>query len=389
MSSPQGGPDSVHHDDPTDGASTVGRPTSSTSGTAQTAVHADSETAAREETESSNIDYETIRTGEEDPDASPSTMTTRATTSPRSSTDSGRDRVLPEMASPSLSPSYGYPLSTEQEADDGATDESNDDNIEHLSSPHTDPSPASPVAHVPQTVAQSDTARVQVQGTQSPRIGWPSAQERYRATYSRVPSGNDRQDESYGPGLRLYAPNNAHRQSADMERPADSAGRRSQHSHSVRSRGGMTAVPEFVLPRWQPDAEVTYCPICRAQFSFFVRKHHCRIIIPHQYIVRPPGSDLMMPPRLLIDAYFEPDTLSGGERVRLCNPCVPDPNTAPPQSPSPSIGTGLPSSHHRSRSTLAGSHGIAHPSNRYGTVFTGTDNSDPLRLHARARSITM
>lgn len=24
--------------------------------------------------------------------------------------------------------------------------------------------------------------------------------------------------------------------------------------------------------------------------------------------------------------------MSGGERVRLCNPCVPDPNTAPPQT---------------------------------------------------------
>ena len=33
---------------------------------------------------------------------------------------------------------------------------------------------------------------------------------------------------------------------------------------------------EVVVPRWQPDAEVTYCPICRTQFSFFVRKHHCR-----------------------------------------------------------------------------------------------------------------
>ena len=32
----------------------------------------------------------------------------------------------------------------------------------------------------------------------------------------------------------------------------------------------------IVLPRWQPDAEVTYCPICSTQFSFFNRKHHCR-----------------------------------------------------------------------------------------------------------------
>ncbi|TEA16475.1 hypothetical protein C8034_v001270 [Colletotrichum sidae] len=27
--------------------------------------------------------------------------------------------------------------------------------------------------------------------------------------------------------------------------------------------------PEFVLPRWQPDAEVTLCPICHTQFSIF------------------------------------------------------------------------------------------------------------------------
>lgn len=36
------------------------------------------------------------------------------------------------------------------------------------------------------------------------------------------------------------------------------------------------AVAEVILPRWQPDAEVTYCPICRTQFNFFFRKHHCR-----------------------------------------------------------------------------------------------------------------
>lgn len=33
---------------------------------------------------------------------------------------------------------------------------------------------------------------------------------------------------------------------------------------------------DFVLPRWQPDVEVTLCPICHTQFSIFVRKHHCR-----------------------------------------------------------------------------------------------------------------
>ncbi|KKA28173.1 hypothetical protein TD95_004225 [Thielaviopsis punctulata] len=101
--------------------------------------------------------------------------------------------------------------------------------------------------------------------------------------------------------------------------------------------------PEIRLPRWQPDAEATYCPICSSQFNIFVRKHHCRkcgrvvcnacsphrIVIPYQYIVRPPGQT---GPQW--NEYDSSPTISGGERARLCNPCVPDPNTAPPlQSP--------------------------------------------------------
>lgn len=60
--------------------------------------------------------------------------------------------------------------------------------------------------------------------------------------------------------------------------------------------------PEVVLPRWQPDAEVTLCPICGTQFSmfllcplfatllttslgFFIRKHHCRYVISNSSAV--------------------------------------------------------------------------------------------------------
>lgn len=35
----------------------------------------------------------------------------------------------------------------------------------------------------------------------------------------------------------------------------------------IRHRLHPPPSPEFVLPRWQPDAEVTFCPICRTQFS--------------------------------------------------------------------------------------------------------------------------
>ncbi|KAF3907682.1 hypothetical protein AA313_de0207158 [Arthrobotrys entomopaga] len=58
------------------------------------------------------------------------------------------------------------------------------------------------------------------------------------------------------------------------------------------------------LPRWQPDSEVTHCPICSTSFSFFYRKHHCRkcgrvvcapcsphrIVIPKSYVVYPPNA---------------------------------------------------------------------------------------------------
>lgn len=41
---------------------------------------------------------------------------------------------------------------------------------------------------------------------------------------------------------------------------------------SERSPSG----PGVVLPRWQPDGEVTICPICHTQFGWLNRKHHCR-----------------------------------------------------------------------------------------------------------------
>ncbi|KAF2669288.1 FYVE-domain-containing protein [Microthyrium microscopicum] len=96
----------------------------------------------------------------------------------------------------------------------------------------------------------------------------------------------------------------------------------------------------ITLPRWQPDSEATRCPVCQMQFTFWFRKHHCRrcgrvvcanctphrITMPRQYIVQPPpvtdlnGEEI---PRVH-------ETTWGGEEVRVCNPCVPDPNLSPP-----------------------------------------------------------
>lgn len=110
----------------------------------------------------------------------------------------------------------------------------------------------------------------------------------------------------------------------------------------------------YVVPRWQPDAEVSECPICRRPFGFLFRRHHCRkcgrvvcndcsphrITIPRQYIVHPPGEE--GDPLFGVNAVdltrddddnigqnsFQSrmnQALGGGEKVRLCNPCVPDP----------------------------------------------------------------
>ncbi|KAI0818401.1 hypothetical protein GGR55DRAFT_73673 [Xylaria sp. FL0064] len=105
---------------------------------------------------------------------------------------------------------------------------------------------------------------------------------------------------------------------------------------------------QFTVPCWQPDSEVTKCPICGVQFGMFLRKHHCRkcgrvvcdrcsphrITIPHPYIVRPPGDPgpaRQYPYPGVEGGIADFSTIGGGERVRLCNPCVPDPNTTPPQ----------------------------------------------------------
>lgn len=127
---------------------------------------------------------------------------------------------------------------------------------------------------------------------------------------------------------------------------------------------------EIALPRWEPDAGVSKCPICGTTFSFWYRKHHCRkcgrvvcancsphrITIPRQFIVHPPEDATPSPSTAnsagieVVDLTGDDDApgevpnseerpqsseyridpaLGGGREVRLCNPCVPDPNPLP------------------------------------------------------------
>ncbi|KFZ11936.1 hypothetical protein V501_04512 [Pseudogymnoascus sp. VKM F-4519 (FW-2642)] len=111
---------------------------------------------------------------------------------------------------------------------------------------------------------------------------------------------------------------------AEQEHPLTS--QRDEHEvvASTEDTGGDEATLNTAgPPRWQPDAEVTYCPICQTQFSFFVRKHH------FQPPVSGPATALPIAPLAGRDTDNLPQF--GGTKVRLCNPCVPDPNTLPPQ----------------------------------------------------------
>ncbi|KAL4943468.1 FYVE zinc finger-domain-containing protein [Aspergillus oleicola] len=148
--------------------------------------------------------------------------------------------------------------------------------------------------------------------------------------------------------------------SSPPQAPPQRSGEHRQSSRSSHSQYG-----EQNRPSWQPDAEVTECPICRTAFSFWYRKHHCRkcgrvvcsscsphrITIPRQYIVHPPTSDRSgvasaLAQRATQIVNLEGDehlqspvavnpALGGGEEVRLCNPCVPDPNPEPPAGYAP------------------------------------------------------
>ena len=47
-------------------------------------------------------------------------------------------------------------------------------------------------------------------------------------------------------------------------------------------------------PRWQPDTEVSHCPICLVEFGMFIRRHHCRQVF-HSFPPTPPSFSLFFP----------------------------------------------------------------------------------------------
>lgn len=111
----------------------------------------------------------------------------------------------------------------------------------------------------------------------------PSAEERALPT---LPTVGSHASISPREGAGAQSPSGQRRAATPPSPPPPTRRRTSNNSFGSASRGSTLAQPQrssegrrpsdIILPRWQPDAEVTFCPICHTQFSIFVRKHHCR-----------------------------------------------------------------------------------------------------------------
>lgn len=185
----------------------------------------------------------------------------------------------------------------------------------------TVPIPSTQSPHSPASVAHRGSFHTKYRRRTSDEGSWDT-QER---------SGTGIRRENAGPGIdvlvdrkrRLTAPGSPGRRGSGVEgaglrrhysermgeRPGSSEGVRlagtesqriSQGSRRTGSRsapidltgsdGGSVPRPQYqsqdgagsdralVLPRWQPDSQVSHCPVCGTSFGFFFRKHHCRYV---------------------------------------------------------------------------------------------------------------
>ena len=87
---------------------------------------------------------------------------------------------------------------------------------------------------------------------------------------------NTSESSNYSPPVQGLSPLHSSRDSEAHHAPGLT---QSPPSFRRRPSGPPRNFSDILLPRWQPDSEVTFCPICRTQFSFFVRKHHCRLVV--------------------------------------------------------------------------------------------------------------
>lgn len=107
-----------------------------------------------------------------------------------------------------------------------------------------------------------------------------------------------------------------------------------------------------------------------------------RITIPYQYIVQPPGQPQRYSGVFLggEGSLVDFNSVGGGERVRLCNPCVPDPNITPPNQVTGGPGVFPQRAHYRSQSSTGGTH----PGDMSSRALAGSAAD-----YSRSRSVTV
>ncbi|KAK9370068.1 FYVE zinc finger-domain-containing protein [Lipomyces kononenkoae] len=84
---------------------------------------------------------------------------------------------------------------------------------------------------------------------------------------------------------------------------------------------------EVIIPPWQADSDVSGCPICQNSFTFFYRRHHCRICgrvvcgqCSSSYIPYPPGTYVLAP--------YQRHADPAGTLFRTCDDCIREPESA-------------------------------------------------------------
>lgn len=134
------------------------------------------------------------------------------------------------------------------------------------------------------------TSSSDLPGSQTPSATIASHDRRYQhSSASTVPDRKRRLTAPERPARRVVFDSGTDHVPAAVNAPMDVAGQvftqpidLTRHDGSPVAEGGGSLLRsgrdefEINLPGWEPDADVSLCPVCLTEFTFWYRKHHCR-----------------------------------------------------------------------------------------------------------------
>jgi hypothetical protein len=133
-------------------------------------------------------------------------------------------------------------------------------------------------AAVPEARSNPSSARYTLPNRPSPRTDSPSSRSSDRKRRLTIADSPMRRPSS----IRMHS-ENAGDSSADpiLLDSSPASGRALPPTPPVASQadtGTIRRQSDIVLPPWQPDSEVSQCPVCKKPFTFLLRRHHCRYV---------------------------------------------------------------------------------------------------------------